>query len=195
LGLVYNSWGTPMAVIPQKARFGGAAVLLVALLLSGCIDSIAPLLDQAQPVFGPSLRVHAYSLTEGRATGPDVGVFRWDGGQYRVVGRPTFDVASFTATAFEGNDLIIQSRSSQPKVSKIEYALARKEIDGVYLVSGIDEDDADEATRATFCTKDASSSCRIATRDALLAFARVTAAKSDRKGGLAIIMYDRRDGR
>ena len=100
------------------------ASLFALLLLAGCVDSAAPLLTGAQPMFGPTVRIHGYSLSEGRANGPDVGNFRWDGAQYRVVGRPTFEVAAFTAVPLGDNDLIIQSRSSRPQVKAIEYALA-----------------------------------------------------------------------
>src|SRR5205823_3508011 len=89
--------GCPMAMIPPHLRPGCVAALLAALLLAGCVDSADPLLTGAQPTFGPTVRIHGYSLVEGRASGPDIGNFRWDGAQYRVVGRPTFDVAAFTA--------------------------------------------------------------------------------------------------
>ena len=179
-----------MAMILPKVGPGCVAALL-AFLLTGCVDSAAPLLGGAQPMFGPTVRIHGYSLTEGRASGPEVGNFRWDGAQYRVVGRATFDVAAFAAVPLGGNDLVIQSRSSRPQVKGIEYALARKLTDGAYLLAAIDEDDADEATRAKFCTKSASSSCRLATSEALLAFARATAARPDAKGSLAIIVGGR----
>ena len=81
-----------MAMILPKLGPGCVAALLVALGLAGCVDSAAPLLGGAQPTFGPTVRIHGYSLTEGHASGPEVGNFRWDGTQYRVVGRPTFDV-------------------------------------------------------------------------------------------------------
>jgi hypothetical protein len=158
----------------------------VALALTGCVDSAAPILTDSTPAFGPRVRLHVYTLTEGIASGPEIGTFRWDGAKYHVVGRPTLEVADFTVHAFAGNDLIVQSRSSKPKTDRIEYALVRKQIDGVYLVIAIDEDDADDATRAKFCTRSTSSSCRIATREALLAFAQVTAAKPNPKGALAI---------
>jgi hypothetical protein len=180
-----------MALIRSKRHAGCLAALLATLLLAGCVESAAPLLQGAQPLFGPTVRIHGYSLAEGRATGPDVGNFRWDGGQYRVVGRPTFDVAAFTAVPLGGNDLIIQSRSSRPKVKGIEYALARKLADGVYFMAAIDEADADEATRAKFCIKSPISSCRLDTSDALLAFARTTAARTDLKGSVAIIVGQR----
>ncbi len=167
------------------------AALLAMLLLGGCVDSAAPLLKAAEPVFGPTVRIHGYSLAEGRASGPEVGRFRWDGAQYRVLGRPSFDVAAFTAVPFTGDDLIIQSRSSRPQVKGIEYALARELADGAYFLAAIDEADAEEATRAKFCAKSASSSCRLATSDALLAFAHASAVKPDPKGSLAIIVGGR----
>jgi hypothetical protein len=180
-----------MAMIPPHLRPACVAALLAAFVLAGCVDSAAPLLSGAQPTFGPTVRIHGYSLAEGRASGPDVGNFRWDGAQYRVVGRPTFDVAAFTAVPLGGNDLIIQSRSSRAQVKGIEYALARKLTDGVYFMAAIDEADADEATRAKFCIKSPMSSCRLDNSDALLAFARATAARRDINGSVAIIVGER----
>jgi hypothetical protein len=163
------------------------AVILLTALLGGCVDSAAPLLGDAKPVLGPAVRLHGYTMSGGEASGPEVGVFRWDGSQYRVVGRPTFEVAAFTAVAL-GDDLIVQARSSRRQIKGIEYALAHRLADGVYQMSAIDEADADEATRAKFCAAGGSSSCRVATAEALLAFARATAAKPQRNGSLAIVM-------
>src|SRR5262249_8363034 len=118
--------GSRIAMILPKLSRRCVAPLAAALLLGGCVDSAAPLLTGAQPTFGPTVRIHGYSLVEGRASGPEVANFRWDGTQYRAVGRATFDVAAFTAVPLAGNDLIVQSRSSRPQVKGIEYALARK---------------------------------------------------------------------
>jgi hypothetical protein len=175
--------------VARRNRAGLAAAGLGALLLTGCIDSATPLLDGAKPVLGTTVRMHVYTRRDGRASGPDVGAFRWDGEQYRVVGRPTFDVASFTAVPFGGDDLIIQAKSSRRQIKGIEYAVAHKTIDGVYLVSVIDEDDADDAARAN-CAKGGTDSCRVATRDALLAFARASAAKVEQKGALVVLIGD-----
>jgi hypothetical protein len=38
-----------------------AASLFALLLLAGCVDSAAPLLTGAQPVFGPTVRMHGTS--------------------------------------------------------------------------------------------------------------------------------------
>ena len=180
-----------MAMILPKVGRRWVAALLLPLGLAACVDSAAPLLGGAQPTLGATVRIHGYSLTEGRASGPEVGNFRWDGAQYRVVGRPTFDVAAFTVVPLGGNDLIVQTRSSRPQVKGIEYALARKLADGAYLIVAIDEADADAATRAKFCVKSAASSCRLESSEALLAFARATAARPDQKGSLAVIVGGR----
>jgi hypothetical protein len=172
----------------RRRRVTGA---FMALALSGCVDSAAPLLTSTQPMLGPRLRVHVYTLSDGPASGADVATFRWDGAQYAVVGRPTLDIAGLTLAPYRGDDLIVQSRSARPQVKGIEYAVAHKLANGVYLVSGIDEQDADEATRAKFCTKTGSSSCAIADRDALMAFVDSTAARPNRKGALAVIVADR----
>jgi len=178
--------------VVRRNRAALAVAGLGALLLAGCVDSAAPLLDGATPVLGPMVRMHVYTRRDGRASGPEVGAFRWDGAQYRVVGRPTFDVASFTAVPFAGDDLIIQSKSSRRQIKGVEYAVAHKTLDGVYLVSVIDEADADDAARADCAngTKGGSDSCRVATRDALLAFARASAAKTEQKGALVILLGD-----
>jgi hypothetical protein len=164
-----------------------ATAALLASVLGGCVDSAAPLLSGTQPLLGPRLRVHVYTLSDGPASGPDVATFRWDGGQYAVVGRPTLDIAAVTVAPYRGDDLIVQARSSRRQVRGIEYAVARKQAPGVYLLAGLDESDADDATRAKFCTKTAASSCQIADRDALMAFA-AAADRQDRKGALAIIV-------
>ncbi len=175
-----------MKAMLTKMRIA-APPLLFALSLTACVDSAAPLLTDAQPMFGPHLRLHAYSVVDGQASGPETGAFQWERGQYRPVGRATFNIPWITAHAFAGNDLIIQAGNAKQR-DKIEYAIARKLTDAVYLVIAIDEEDADEATRTKFCSKTRASSCRMATRDALMAFAQATAAKRDPKGGLAIIV-------
>jgi hypothetical protein len=73
-----------------------------------------------------------------------------------------------------------------------EYAVMRKLTEGVYLVTVIDEADADEQTRAAHCGKGEKNdrSCRITTREQLFAFARATAARQKNDGGLAIRLRD-----
>ena len=53
----------------------------------------------------------------------------------------------------------------------VEYGIARKLADGVYLVAVVDESDADEATQNKYCEKPPGSACRVKSREAVLAFA------------------------
>ena len=187
-GSAIGDKGSPASLIVAKKHFEWAGAMLAALALAGCVDSAAPVLTDAQPLLGPKVRMHVYTLAGGQASGPEIGTFRWDGSQYRVVGRPNLEVAAFTVFTLAGKDFIVQSRSSRSQVKGTEYAIARQQADGVFLVAGIDEDDTDEATRAKLCTKSRASSCRIADREALLAFARASATKPDFKGALALIV-------
>ena len=173
-------------------RFLYSAALLVfaGLALSGCIDSSGPILSDSQQAFGPRLRVQLYTLRDGHAQEPEQAVFAWNGSLYTHAGGGTRDVSAFSVNPFEGGDYIIQEVPvKRPRVT--EYALLHKLADGVYIVWAIDEDDADEPTRAAMCGKgDAKdpSPCRITTRDQLFAFARATAARRKQDGGLALVL-------
>jgi hypothetical protein len=133
--------------------------------------------------------VELYALREGAAHEPVAETFRWRKGRYiRIGGTPATGIGDFTLHDFEGADLIVQSiRSGLPA----EYAIARKLADATFLLVAIDENDADESTRGKFCGKQPGVSCRVTTRDAVLAFARATAAKQHSTGGLAVLMAAR----
>jgi hypothetical protein len=168
-----------------------ACALLAGVLLTGCVDSAAPLMTGAQPVFGPDVRVHLYVMGEDRATGPELGIYRWDGGEYRAVNKPSFEVALFTAFPLAGNDLIIQSRSARPQIKGIEYGIARKIAPALYMVGAVDEEDADAATRKKLCAPGGSDTCRVASRDDLLTLVRASAARPELKGSLAILVAEK----
>ena len=166
-----------------------AAIAFCATLLSGCIDSAAPILADAQPVLGERLHLQLYSLREGHAHDPDRARFMWDGKRYVRAGRGMKDVASFTLHPLEGSDFIVQSVSTEHP-EHVEYALMRTLAEGVYQVVAIDEDDADAAARAAGCKHPGGAACRIETREQLFTFARATAAKRKADGGLAIRLED-----
>jgi hypothetical protein len=163
------------------------ALLLAALAPTACIQSTAPILPDAKPVFGESVRLHLYSLYDGGAHKPEVVTFRWNGARYVIPRWRLSDLAGFTLHDFEGSDAIVQSFSAKGEKA-VEYALAHKLADGTYLINAIEENDADEATRAAHCTKTKFSACRIETRDQLFAFARATVAKAHQRGGLAVVV-------
>jgi hypothetical protein len=191
-------WTVPLTAIlssrcmtDDPPRYAGFAPRILALaslaLLGGCIDSTLPILINAQPLAGERPRLEFYALRDGTAHEPSAETFAWRGGRYVPIRGTATDIGDFTLHAFEGADLIVQSiRSGKPA----EYAIARKLADGTYLIVAIDENDADEATRGKFCGHDAGAACRVTTREAVLAFARATAAKPHATGGLAVPMAE-----
>jgi hypothetical protein len=174
--------------LPKRARLARTILALASfVLLAGCISSNAPVLSDAQPLLGEHPHLQFYTLRDGAAREPSAETFRWRNGRYVPTGGTAGDIGPFTLHAFEGDDVIVQSiRSGHPT----EYAIARKLADATYLVIAIDESDADEPTRSKFCDKDLTVSCRVTTREAVLAFARATAAKPHATGGLAVLMAE-----
>lgn len=166
-----------------------AAIIASAALLSGCIDSAAPILTGAQPVLGPKLNLQLYSLRQGYAHEPEQASYTWNGANYTHAGGGMKDVASFALHPFENGAFIVQSISAEHP-DHVEYALMRTIADGVFLVQPIDEDDADATTRAANCKHPGGTACRIETREQLSAFARATAARRRDDGGLAIRLPD-----
>jgi hypothetical protein len=173
-------------------RAGLATLCLLA--MAGCVDSAGPILTYSQQAFGPKLRLQLYSLRDGYAHEPEQIRFAWDGKRYTRAGGDLRDVAAVSLHPFEGDNFIVQETPmKRPHI--VEYALAHKIADGVYLVLAIDEEDADAATRAALCGKGHKkepSPCRITTREALFAFARATAARKKQDGALAIRLADTR---
>ena len=154
-------------------------------LLTGCISSDGPILTDGQPLLGKEPRLRFYVLRDGTAREPSAETFRWQDGRYVPVAGNAKDIGPFTLHAFEGPDLIVQSlRAGKP----VEYGIARKLADGVYLLAAVDESDADAATQSKFCEKPPGTACRVTNREAVLAFARASAAKPHAGGGLALLM-------
>ena len=166
-----------------------AAIVACAALLSGCINSAAPILTGAQPVLGPKLSLQLYSLRKGYAHEPEQATYSWNGTHYAHANGGMKDIPGFTAHPFEAGDYIIQTMPHKP-AQKIEYAVMHPLAAGVYLVAVIDEDDADASVRAASCKHPGGSACRIETHDQLFAFARATAARRKDDGGLAIRLAD-----
>jgi hypothetical protein len=154
-------------------------------VLTGCISSDGPILTDGQPLLGKEPHLLFYVLRDGTAREPSAKTFRWQDGRYVPFGRGAKDIGPFTLHAIEGSDLIVQTLSAGKPV---EYGIARKLADGVYLVAVVDESDADEATQNKFCEKPPGTACRVTSREAILAFARATAAKPHAGAGLALLM-------
>ncbi len=170
----------------HRARIARRIFALIALAsLAGCIDSAKPLLTDPQPLIGSRARLEFYVLRDGAAHEETAAAFAWRNGRYVPVRGTASDIHDFTLHAFAGDDLIVQSlRRGHPA----EYGIARKLADGAYLLFAVDEDDADAATRDKFCDKSAGTACRVSSREAVLAFARASAAKPHPAGGLALLL-------
>jgi len=164
--------------------------IVASLALSGCISSTGPILGDAKALLGERGQIHIFNARESGPSEHSVVTFRWTGGRYVLSGR-SIGVSDFTAHAYEGRDLIVQSRSARAP-HPTEYALARKLANGVYMVQPINEDDADETARQRFCDKTSNASCRITTPEQLFVFARATAAKELENGGIAVIVPSKR---
>jgi hypothetical protein len=163
---------------------------LCALSLSGCIDSSRPILTDAQPVFGPHLRLQLFSLRKGYAHEPEQAEYAWNGALYVHAGGGMRDVTAFSVHPFEAGDYIIQSVPNE-RDRTTEYALLHTLINGVFQVIPVDDDDASEAARTANCHRGDKMSCRIETRDQLFIFARATAARQKKDGGLVIRLPDK----
>lgn len=162
-----------------------AVAALFALSLAGCIDSASPILPDAQDLFGPKVRLQFYSLRKGFAHDPEQALYTWNGALYAHTSGGMREVTAFSVHPFEADDYIVQAvPAKRPSIT--DYALLHKVAEGVFQVIAIDEDDADEPTRAAYCKKSSQSSCRIETKEQLFAFARATAARRKDDGGLAI---------
>lgn len=164
-------------------------VALCALSLSACIDSAAPVLTDSQPLLGQTFRLQFFSLRKGVAHEPVQSLYVWNGKQYAHAGGGMDDVKAFTVHAFEAGDLIAQSVADERQAT-IEYGVVRRLADGVFLLVPIDEDDADEATRAKYCQHAEKAACRVTTREQVFAFARATVARRSDNGGLVIRLPD-----
>lgn len=168
-----------------------ATAIALAVSLGGCISSTAPILSDAKPVIGERGQLHFYSLYDGTAHGQSTVTFRWTGTRYVTSGRinknRSPDIADFTLHAYDGRDLIVQSRNVR-SARRVEYALARRLAEGTYLIIPIDENHADEGARGRFCANKPDAPCQIETPEQLFIFARATAARSYDTGGLAIVL-------
>ena len=155
-------------------------------LLAGCIDSAEPLLTGAQPLLGERLNLQLYAMRKDGVYDPATANFVWQNGHYARTGGTDTSIHDFTLHAFRGADLIAQEFHAGAPVN---YAILRKLAAGTYLAFVIDESDADKATRKKFCKKPGAG-CTVTTRQAVLAFARASAAKRPSIGGLVLLVSE-----
>jgi hypothetical protein len=157
---------------------------VLAFALTGCITATRPILGDAKAILGERIQVHAFTTGKNGAREHTTGIFEWSGSRYV---RRSGDFTDFTIHPYEGRDLIVQSQTSRGSTT-MEFGLARRIAEGVYLIIAIQEDDADQPTRERFCTKTQGADCRISTPEQLFVFARATAARDEESGAVAVVM-------
>jgi hypothetical protein len=161
---------------------------LAAISLTACVESQAPLIENAQPLLGQQFEVHLYEeFVDNKASAVHAAVYQWKDGQYVRANGLARDARSFVAQPLAGNDFLIQSTDDSRNV--FLYWIGRKLSPGVYLVFAIDERDTDEATRSPICGRDHPDGvCTVKTRDQLITLARATAAKPPQTAALGVVL-------
>jgi hypothetical protein len=172
----------------SRTVFGKLAVAAIAaLFLSGCVQSEAPLITDAQPLLGQQFEVHLYEdFVENKASGMHAAIYQWKDGQYVRGGGLAQDVKRFVAEPLAGNDFVIQSSDEAGRVHL--YWIGRRLSPGVYLIFGVDETAIDDVTRKAICGDRSEVICWVSTRDQLLTMARATAAKPPRNPALGVVL-------
>jgi hypothetical protein len=160
--------------------------VLLCLTAGGCVSSTEPILTDGRGIIGEGGQIHLFDVQDGANRNPRIYQFQLAGKRYAVRGRPV-EISDFTVHPYEGRDLIVQARAQQP-LRPYFYGLARKLADGVYFVTAIDPNDADQPTRDRFCIKTRDAPCRIETPEQLFVFARASAAKESEQGKLAVLV-------
>jgi hypothetical protein len=164
-----------------------AAAAFAALFLSACVQSQTPLITDAQPLLGQQFEVHLYEdFIDNKASGVHASTYQWKDGQYVRVSGLAQDAKRFAAVPLAGSDFVIQSSDASGKV--FVYWIGRRLTPGVYQVFGINEMDADEATRKSNCGDRPVDICWVSTREQLLTLARATAAKPPRNAALGVVL-------
>jgi hypothetical protein len=174
----------PKRVLRSVRHILAAASLV---LLAGCIDSAEPLLGNARPLLGERLNLQLYAMRKDGVYDPATANFVWQNGRYARTGGTDTSIHDFTVHRFRGSDLIAQEFHPGAPVN---YAILRKLAEGTYLVFVIDESDANNATRKEFCSGRHALGCTVTTRQAVLAFARASAAKRPAVGGLVLMLSE-----
>lgn len=167
-----------------------ALVAVLGLATGACVSSTEPILGDAKAIIGDSGQLHIYDVQDGATANHRSYSFQWNGRRY-VVRDARAEISEFTVHAYEGRDFIVQARARRP-LRPFVYALAHKLTDGVYRLTTIDAEDADDSTRNRFCIKTRDTPCRIETPEQLFVFARASANKESDGGRIAVLVRGKR---
>jgi hypothetical protein len=163
------------------------AAAIIALSLAACVESQAPLITDAKPLLGQHFIVHLYEdFADNKAGSVHSSVYQWRDGQYIRAYGLARDAKRFVVEPLSDNDFVIQSTDAQNR--HYLYWIGRRLTPGIYSIVGIEQLDADDATRKAICGDGADSICEVTTRDQLLTLARATAAKPLRNPAIGVVL-------
>jgi hypothetical protein len=168
--------------------FSILGAIFAALSLSACVESQAPLISNAKPLLGEQFEVHLYEdFVDNKASDVHSSIYRWKDGEYVRANGLARDAKRFVAEPLANNDFVIQSSDDQG--TTYLYWIGRRLTPGVYLIFGIDEADADDATRKAICAKgQPDGMCRVITREQLWTMARATVAQPPKNPALGVVL-------
>jgi hypothetical protein len=170
--------------MPRK--FLGMLAVVATVSLSACVESKNPLVTDAKPLVGQQFEVHLYEdFVEKKASGFHSAVYQWKNGQYVRASGLVRDVKHFVAEPLTGDDFIIQSSDDRDNYL---YWIGRRLTPGVYMIFGIDEKDADDATRKAICGDRQDDICMVTNHQQLATMARASAAKPPRNPALGVLL-------
>lgn len=167
--------------------------VLLAVFSVGCVQSDKPLLSDAKPSMGQSFEAHFFeNFVDGKASVVHTAYYRWIDQHYVLVRGSNNRVVSFTSIALDDENYVVEGAVKE--TAELNYWVARKMVDGVFLIVSVNEADADEVTRAAACTgRKAEGFCFVEKQAELIKLAKATASKAMRNPTLGVLVL-RRDG-
>jgi hypothetical protein len=174
-------------VHPFRSLLALTAVVL-AVFTAGCVQSKKTLISDAKPLMGASFEAHFFeNFIEGKASVTHTAFYRWKDDRYVIVRGSDDRVAHFKGFALGGDDFVVEGAVKNASV--LNYWVARKVVDGVFLIVPVNEADSDAATRTAACTgKGTDGNCFVEKRDELVELAKATAAKALRNPTLGVLV-------
>jgi hypothetical protein len=172
-----------------KSLSRGVGLAAMALVLAGCVESQRPLLEGAQPLYGDWSVFSHQRLANGRVASPkqEMALIRWTGQRYALVSESQGRVRELTIHPLDADTALIQGVEGGGFFGSATfvYAVARKQMDGVWAVIPVDPAAAPQI-RARACAAGREGRCRIDSRADLIALARATAATVGSADGLLV---------
>jgi hypothetical protein len=174
-------------VRPFRALLALAAGVL-AVFAAGCVQSEKSLISDAKPLMGAAFEAHFYeNFIDGKASVTHSAFYRWNEDRYLIVRGSDDRVANFKGFALGGDDFVVEGAVRNASV--LNYWVARKVVDGVFLIVPVNEADSSAATRAAACTgQGADGNCFVEKREQLVELAKGTASKALRNPTVGVLV-------